>query len=48
MTYAYNYQAKKIVAVLAEKLEMDVALNVIGYLAVSIGAYIIVIHHLKT
>ncbi|MFZ2226710.1 MAG: DUF2000 domain-containing protein [Candidatus Moraniibacteriota bacterium] len=39
MPQEYNYQAKKIVAVLAEKLEMGVALNVIGHLAVSIGAY---------
>lgn len=39
MDQEYNYQSRKIVAVLAEKLEMGVALNVIGHLAISIGAY---------
>ena len=39
MQKKYDYQAKKIVAVLAEKLERGVALNVLGHLAVSIGAY---------
>ncbi|OQW92506.1 MAG: hypothetical protein BWK78_01550 [Thiotrichaceae bacterium IS1] len=35
----YDYKQKKIVAVLSSKLETGVALNVIGHLAVSIGAY---------
>lgn len=39
MNQEYDYQSKKIVAVLAEKLETGVAFNVIGHLAVSIGAY---------
>jgi hypothetical protein len=36
---SYDYKAKKIVAVLASDLEAGVALNVIGHLAISIGAY---------
>ncbi len=36
---SYDYKAKKIVAVLASDLETGVALNVVGHLAVSIGAY---------
>jgi len=36
---SYEYSEKKIVAVLAANLEVGVALNVIGHLAVSIGAY---------
>ncbi len=36
---SYEYPEKKIVAVLASNLEAGVALNVIGHLAVSIGAY---------
>ena len=35
----YNYRQKKIVAVLASNLEIGVAFNVIGHLAISIGAY---------
>lgn len=33
----YNYKDKKIVAVLASNLEIGIAFNVIGHLAVSIG-----------
>lgn len=33
----YNYKEKKIVAVVNDKLEVGVALNVLGHLAVSIG-----------
>lgn len=36
---SYEYSDKKIVAVLASNLEVGVALNVIGHLAVSVGAY---------
>ena len=36
---AYNYKEKKTVAVLASNLETGVAFNVIGHLAISIGAY---------
>ena len=36
---SYNYADKKIVAVLAANLEMGIAVNVIGHLAISIGAY---------
>src|SRR5271156_2678045 len=36
---SYDYKAKKIVAVLASDLEVGVALNVIGHLAISIGAF---------
>ena len=36
---SYDYSEKKIVAVLASNLEVGVALNVIGHLAVSLGAY---------
>jgi hypothetical protein len=39
MNQNYDYRSKKIVAVLTEKLETGIALNVIGHLAVSIGAY---------
>jgi hypothetical protein len=35
----YNYKQKKIVAVLSSNLEAGIALNVIGHLAISIGAY---------
>lgn len=35
----YDYTEKKIVAVLAQDLESGVALNVLGHLAVSLGAY---------
>jgi len=35
----YDYRAKKVVAVLSADLETGVALNVIGHLAISIGAY---------
>ncbi|MEG4228133.1 DUF2000 domain-containing protein [Microcoleus sp. N9_B2] len=35
----YDYKQKKIVAVLSSNLETGVALNVIGHLAISIGAY---------
>jgi hypothetical protein len=35
----YNYKEKKIVAVLSSNLEIGIALNVIGHLAISIGAY---------
>lgn len=35
----YDYKNKKIVGVLASNLEAGVALNVIGHLAISIGAY---------
>ena len=33
----YNYQAKKIIAVVKENLEPGIALNIVGHLAVSIG-----------
>ena len=36
---SYEYSEKKIVAVLASNLEAGIALNVIGHLAVSMGAY---------
>lgn len=36
---SYNYKSKKITAVLVKNLEFGVALNVIGHLAISIGAY---------
>lgn len=36
---AYDYSAKKIVAVIASKLEAGVALNVLGHLAVALGAH---------
>lgn len=39
MTNNYNYREKKIVAVLASNLEMGIALNVIGHLAISIGVH---------
>ncbi len=35
----YDYKAKKVVAVLSSDLEMGVALNVLGHMAISIGAY---------
>jgi len=35
----YNYKQKKIVGVLSSSLEIGLALNVIGHLAISIGAY---------
>ncbi len=35
---SYKYSDKKIVAVLAANLELNIALNVIGHLAVSLGA----------
>jgi len=35
----YDYKQKKIVAVLASNLDAGVALNVIGHLAISVGAY---------
>ena len=35
----YDYKEKKIVAVLASNLETGVAMNVLGHLALSIGAY---------
>ena len=35
----YNYREKKIVAVLSSELEAGVALNIVGHLAISIGAY---------
>ena len=35
----YDYKAKKIVAVLSEKLEPGIALNVVGHLATSLGAH---------
>ncbi len=35
----YDYKQKKIVGVLASNLEAGIALNVIGHLALSIGAY---------
>ena len=36
---SYDYRGKKIVAVLASNLETGVALNVLGHLAISIGAH---------
>lgn len=36
---SYEYSDKKIVAVLSSNIDMGVAANVIGHLAVSIGAY---------
>jgi hypothetical protein len=36
---AYDYKLKKIVAVLAANIEVGIALNVIGHLAISIGAH---------
>jgi hypothetical protein len=36
---SYDYSARKTVAVLAANLEPGVAMNVLGHLAVSIGAY---------
>jgi len=35
----YSYNKKKIVAVLLDNIETGVALNVIGHLSISIGAY---------
>lgn len=35
----YNYREMKIVAVLSENISVQVALNVIGHLSISIGAY---------
>jgi hypothetical protein len=35
----YSYHKKKIVAVLSANLEVGVALNIIGHLAISLGAY---------
>lgn len=35
----YNYQAKKVVVVLSNKLDPGVALNVVGHLGISIGRY---------
>jgi hypothetical protein len=35
----YDYKSKKVVAVLSANLEPEVALNVVGHLAISIGAY---------
>lgn len=35
----YNYEQKKVVAVLASNLDIGVAFNVVGHLAISIGAY---------
>jgi hypothetical protein len=35
----YDYSERKIVAVLSSNLEIGVALNVIGHMAISIGAY---------
>lgn len=37
---SYDYREKKIVAVLASNLEVGIAFNVLGHIAVSIGAYI--------
>lgn len=36
---SYNYKEKKVVAVLSSKLEVGIAFNVLGHLAISIGAY---------
>jgi hypothetical protein len=36
---SYDYRRKKIVAVLAANLDAGVAFNVIGHLAISVGAY---------
>lgn len=36
---SYDYKRKKIVAVLAANLDAGVAFNVIGHLAISLGAY---------
>ena len=35
----YDYKQKKIVAVLAANIEVGIALNIIGHLAISIGAH---------
>ena len=35
----YDYKGKKIVGVIASNVEPAIALNVMGHLAVSIGAY---------
>ncbi|MCL2383953.1 MAG: DUF2000 domain-containing protein [Oscillospiraceae bacterium] len=35
----YNYKEKKIVGVIGSNVEPSIALNVIGHLAISIGAY---------
>lgn len=35
----YDYKAKKVVAVLSSTLETGIAMNVLGHLCVSIGAY---------
>ncbi|OPX43524.1 hypothetical protein CLHUN_26710 [Ruminiclostridium hungatei] len=35
----YEYNEKKIVAILSSKISPEVALNVIGHLAISLGAY---------
>ena len=35
----YDYREKKMVAVLSSKISPDVAINVIGHLSVSVGAY---------
>ena len=35
----YDYKEKKMVAVLSSKISPDVAINVIGHLSVSVGAY---------
>ena len=36
---SYNYKEKKIVGVIASNVEPSIALNIIGHLGVSIGAY---------
>lgn len=36
----YNYNEKKIVGIIASNVEAPVALNIIGHLGVSVGAYI--------
>jgi SepF-like predicted cell division protein (DUF552 family) len=39
MNSTYNYQAKKVVIVLSNKLDPGVAMNVVGHLCISIGRY---------
>ena len=36
---SYNYKEKKIVTILSSNLEIGIAMNVVGHLAISIGAY---------
>jgi hypothetical protein len=39
MSSSYNYREKKVVAILAKTLTPGVALNVLGHLAISLGAH---------